>query len=180
LNTLFDDRADEEIVHQGEIKKILKNGKKPDRLLGLRVTGRLDKILNRTEGPQGNTIGDSITTCPFRDGCEPLLFPFLVVEAKSEKSADPFSKINLQTGFAIRALLELQRTLANATVDNRQSGMMPLVWFLSSKGEIWRLSGAYVEETKLASEPNYVSRHPSTESWKLIVASVYWNSGTGI
>ena len=160
MNPLFDDRADEEIEHESQIEKILKKGKRPDRLLGLRVTGRLDRILNQTEGPQEDSIGNSIKTSPFRDGCEPLLFPFLVLEAKSEKSTDAFSKINLQTGFAIRALLELQRNLIQATIDNRQSGMKPLVWFLSYKGEVWRLSGAYVEETKATSEPNYVSRGP--------------------
>lgn len=158
MNPLFDDRADEEIEHESEVEKILKKGKKPDRLLGLRVTGRLDRILNQTEGPEGNLIGDSVKTSPFKDGCEPLLFPFLVLEAKSEKSPDAFSKINLQTGFAIRALLKLQRDLICATIENQHSGMTPLVWFLSYKGETWRLSGAYVEETKDASEPNYVGR----------------------
>ncbi|KIX06830.1 uncharacterized protein Z518_04806 [Rhinocladiella mackenziei CBS 650.93] len=153
LNPLFDDRADEEIEHPSEIEKILKIGKKPDRLIGLRVTRRLDRILNQTEGPQGDLIGDSIKTSPFKHGCQPLLFPFILLEAKSEKSPDAFSKINLQTGFAIRALLELQRNLAHATVENRQSGMKPLVWFLSYRGESWRLSGAYVEERE--AEPNY-------------------------
>ena len=160
MNQLFDDRAEEEVQHDSGIRNILKAGRKPDRMIGLRVTPKLDKILNRTEGPEGYTIGDSITTCPLKDNCEPLLFPFLVLEAKSEKSSNPFSKINLQTGFAINAMLKLQRNLFNASIENRQAAMMPLVWFLANKGEIWRISGAYVEETEVKSEPNFVSFNP--------------------
>ena len=125
----------------------------------------MDRILNQTEGLLGSTVGDSIKTCPLKDNCAPLLFPFLILEAKSEKSSDSFSKINLQTGFAIYALLKLQHGLTNASIANQEAGMMPLVWFLSSKGEIWRLSAAYVEETEVEAEQNYVGFCSSFQTW---------------
>ncbi|KIW91594.1 uncharacterized protein Z519_07561 [Cladophialophora bantiana CBS 173.52] len=155
LNLLFDDRADEVIQYEEKIQKILQKGIKPDRLIGLRVTTRLDRILKETEGPDGNLVGESIRTTPIRDDSRPLLFPFLLLEAKSEKSSDGFSKIDSQSGFGLRNLLQLQRNLEHATIENRQSGMKPLVWYLAYRGEVWRLSGAYVEETNKDSEPNY-------------------------
>jgi hypothetical protein len=159
LNPLFGDRADEEIQYESEIEKILVKGKNPDRVIGLRITNRLDRILNETEGVAGEPVGDLIRTNPFKPGCKPLLFPFLVLEAKSEKSPDTFSKIDLQSGFAIRHLLQLQLGLRNATIANRQLGTQPLVWYLSNRGEVWRVSGAYVEVRGSTndSEPNYVS-----------------------
>lgn len=142
LNPLFDYRAEEGIEYESEIENILKTGKRPDRWPGLRATKRLERILDEAEGPDGGPVGNSIKTSPLKVNCQPLLFPFLVLEAKSEKSSDMCSKIPLQTSFAIRALLNVQRNLTHATIDNHQSAMKPLVWFLSSKGEIWRLSGA--------------------------------------
>ncbi|EXJ68816.1 uncharacterized protein A1O5_07747 [Cladophialophora psammophila CBS 110553] len=154
LNPLFDDRADVEIQYEEKIDKILRQGKRPDRVMGLRVTTRLDRILKETIGPMGKLVGESARMTSLK-GSIPLLFPFLILEAKSEKSADTFSKIDLQSGFAIRNLLQLQRDLARATSENQQYGMKPLVWYLAYKGEEWRVSGAYVEETNKDSGPNY-------------------------
>ncbi|KPI36824.1 uncharacterized protein AB675_11844 [Cyphellophora attinorum] len=144
---------------EAEIEQLLKNlkgtGKKPDRLFGLRVTKRLERILDDAEGPTGEPIRSFIRTSPLTANCQPLLFPFLVLEAKSEKSDDTFSKIRLQTSFSIRALLKLQRDLASAVFEQQQPVMKPLVWFLSNKGEVWRLAGAYVQETKDVTRPNY-------------------------
>ncbi|OQV09476.1 hypothetical protein CLAIMM_13594 [Cladophialophora immunda] len=155
LNPLFDDRADEEIQYEDEIRTKLAKGKKPDRVVGLRLTKRLDRILHETEGREGDLIADSIRTTPFQPSMKPLLFPFLLIEAKSEKSPDAFSKIDAQSGFALRSLLQLQRDLLHASAENRQSGVEPLVWYLAYRGEQWRLSGAYVEEKQHASRPNY-------------------------
>ncbi|KAH0829784.1 hypothetical protein FOPE_10126 [Fonsecaea pedrosoi] len=155
LNPLFDDRADEEIQYENEIRAKVTKGKKPDRIVGIRLTKRLDRILHETEGPDGNLIVDSIRTSPFKPFIKPLLFPFLLIEAKSEKSPDAFSKIDAQSGFALRNLLQLQRNLVHATAENRHSSVKPLVWYLAYRGEQWRLSGAYVEETKHESRPNY-------------------------
>jgi hypothetical protein len=103
LNPLFGDGADEEIQYESEIEKIVVKGKNPDRVIGLRITNRLDRILNETEGVAGEPVGDLIRTSPFKPGCKPLLFPFLVLEAKSEKCPDAFSKITSSLGspFAI-------------------------------------------------------------------------------
>lgn len=184
LNTIFDDRAEEHIKYEEKIEGMLKGrrAKQPDRIIGLRATKRIERILRDTEGVSGRPIGDSIDTSPFKvtaNPCEPLLFPFLILEAKSEKSSDAFSKICLQTGFAIRRLLNLQRGLINATLENRRSGTEPLVWFLANKGEDWRVYGAYIEETGGSGEPNYVSYFSSTLCLFLTLYSASWSFGPG-
>lgn len=80
---------------------------------------------------------------PFRKDGDPLLFPFLVLEAKSEKGADSFGLIEMQTAFCIRTLLKLQADLHVAVGEQTSCLGGPLVWFFASKGEEWRLSAAY-------------------------------------
>lgn len=133
-------------------------------MVGLRATKRIARLLYNTHTAEGMVLSDRVKMTPFKESLDPLLFPFLVLEAKSEKSSDAFSKIYLQTAFAIRALLNLQRDLANSTLENRQSSIQPLVWFLANRGEDWRVYGAYVETTGRDQEPNYVSGHSYTST----------------
>jgi hypothetical protein len=85
---------------------------------------------------------------PFRKDGDPLLFPFLVLEAKSEKGADSFGLIEMQTAFCIRTLLKLQADLHVAVGEQTSCLGGPLVWFFASKGEEWRLSAAYTASTE--------------------------------
>jgi hypothetical protein len=105
-----------------------KKRERPDRVLGLCVTKRLERLLlwsdDKRPSAGGKTIGESIKSSPFRSEGAPIIFPFLVIEAKSEKGRDGFSDIELQTAFTIRALLELQqdlRTLSMKLVNPRCS-----------------------------------------------------------
>ncbi|KIW14375.1 hypothetical protein PV08_07157 [Exophiala spinifera] len=155
LIDIFDDRTDETIQYEDEIKQVLDRGKRPDRVFGLRLTKRLERILDFTEGPDGKLVRELITTTPFQDSSRPLLFPFLYLEAKSEKSRDSFSKIDLQSGFALRNLLQLQHNLMHAAIENGEAHMVPLVWYLAYRGQHWHLAAAYVEEGTKDGEPNY-------------------------
>lgn len=147
---LFDFRAGEPIIHDNEITSELpKTSESPDRVYGLRMTSRLRKLLQNSQDQRpssgGKTIGESIKTTPYRFNGEHLIFPFLALEAKSEKSEDSSSAIELQTAFTIRTLLKLQQDLRDASSEVGRTGESPLVWFLQYRGEVWRVSAAFTE-----------------------------------
>jgi hypothetical protein len=149
------------MIHPQEVgDELPKKSEKPDRVYGLRRTKRLERLLLWSENKHtafgGKMIGDSIKSSPFRPDGEPIVFPFLIVEAKSEKAKDSFSDIEIQTAFSIRTLLQLQQDLRDAVgaQEHPDSDLRPLVWFLCYKGETWRVSAGYIERKKGVS--NYV------------------------
>lgn len=146
---LFDDRAQEAIIHDADLQAALPKKEEPDRVFGLRKTKRLDHLLRWTEDKRvsagGKMIGDSLRSTLFRPDGESIVFLFLVLEAKSEKGRDNFNDIETQTAFAVHALLTLQAELKNAAGEDSEWESGPLVWFLAYKGEQWRVSAAYIE-----------------------------------
>jgi hypothetical protein len=68
------------------------------------------------------------------------LFPFLILEAKSEKSSNGFNDIQTQTAFPILALLKLQEDLL-AQVPDGDVADGPLIWFFANRGDSWRVYG---------------------------------------
>ncbi|KAH8679385.1 hypothetical protein BGZ61DRAFT_457118 [Ilyonectria robusta] len=150
INPLFDDRVDEGIVYPPELQRDLPSREdRPDRVYGLRVTSRLERLLlNAEENPiasKANSTNDGLRSSPFKVDGDPIVYPFLIIEAKSEKGADSFTDIQVQTAFAIRELLSLQEELAQAAGEGTEWDGGPLVWFLSYKGELWRVWAAYIE-----------------------------------
>lgn len=150
INPLFDDRVDEGIVYPPELQRDLPSREdRPDRVYGLRVTSRIERLLlNAEENPiasKANSTKDGLRSSPFKVDGDPIVYPFLIIEAKSEKGADSFTDIQVQTAFAIRELLSLQEELAQAAGEGTEWDGGPLVWFLSYKGEQWRVWAAYIE-----------------------------------
>lgn len=150
MSLLFDDRAQEAIVHEAALQAgMQKKEEQPDRVYGLRRTKRLERLLSWTEDKRveaaGKMIGESIQSTPFRPDGEPIVFPFLALEAKSEKGRDAFSDIETQTAFTIRSLLTLQEDLRRAAGEDSEWESGPLVWFLANKGEQWRVAAAYID-----------------------------------
>lgn len=150
INPLFDDRVDEGIVYPPELQRDLPSREdRPDRVYGLRVTSRIERLLlNAEENPiasKANSTKDGLRSSPFKVDGDPIVYPFLIIEAKSEKGADSFTDIQVQTAFAIRELLSLQGELAQAAGEGTEWDGGPLVWFLSYKGEQWRVWAAYIE-----------------------------------
>ncbi|KAF5676902.1 hypothetical protein FHETE_1964 [Fusarium heterosporum] len=142
ISPLFDDRAEEAIRYSGELRSELpKREDRPDRVYGLRVTERLSRLLQLVEDTK-----EGIKVSPFKSDGDPLVFPFLVIEAKSEKGSDSVSDTQVQTAFAIRELLSIQLQLTQAAEQDMDRDGGPLVWFLSYKGEQWRVSAAYVHD----------------------------------
>ncbi|KAF5254459.1 hypothetical protein FANTH_717 [Fusarium anthophilum] len=138
ISPLFDDRAEEAIIYSNELRAELpKREDRPDRVYGLQVTERLSRLLLAAE---------NVRSSPFRQDGEPLVFPFLVIEAKSEKGCDAFTDTQVQTAFAIRELLSIQSQLGQVAEEDTEWDAGPLVWFLSYKGEQWRVSAAYIHD----------------------------------
>ena len=96
--------------------------KRLDRVFGLSITGSFDQFRDRLA-----------RYSPF--SAKHTLFPFMVVEAKSEKSESGFHDIEQQTALSIRTCLKIQIDLemeSNQVLD-------PLVWFFGFRGDEWRL-----------------------------------------
>jgi hypothetical protein len=113
----------------------------------------------------GELVLDLINVSPYSLEGEPLLFPFLFLEAKSGLSSDDWHSIKLQTCFPIRTALEIQRGLQAANGTSTKWEARPLVWFLMSKGEDWRLCSAFTTEDAGGNQSDNkmpcVSRTPS-------------------
>ncbi|KAF5599882.1 hypothetical protein FPANT_2987 [Fusarium pseudoanthophilum] len=138
ISPIFDDRAEQGMVCSPALQvELQKREVRPDRVYGLQATKRFGRLLELTQGVRSN---------PFKPDGEPLIFPFLVIEAKSEKAGSSNSDIQLQTGFAIRELLMIQYELGEAAGEDGNWHGGPLVWFVSYRGEDWRVSAAYIHK----------------------------------
>ncbi|RDL40397.1 uncharacterized protein BP5553_00376 [Venustampulla echinocandica] len=157
INQLFDDRAEETIIQEEGLQAAMQKKEKPDRIYGLRKTSRLKRLLCETKDKRAV---ESIRSTPFRPGGESIVFPFLVLEAKSEKSRDGFGDIEAQTAFTIRQLLKLQEDLRRATRKDSKWESGPLVWFLANKGALWRVAAAHIEHK------NGVQYYRIVDLWK--------------
>lgn len=132
------------IIHDPLLRSQLPT-QKPDRVYGLQATSNFEKLLSsslpRIMGHDSDlTLGELVRSCPFIDDVEPLLFPFLILEAKSEKSCNGFSDIQTQTAFPILALLKMQQDLL-AQVPEGHRAERPLIWFFANRGDAWRVYG---------------------------------------
>ena len=90
---LFEERVEELVVHDASLGVI--PDQRPDRVLGLRETNNIRDLLEQRSQSHGddNTgkLRDIVPHTPFKPQPNPLLFPFLVVEAKSDTSKNSFS-----------------------------------------------------------------------------------------
>jgi hypothetical protein len=93
---------------------------------------------------EGQELRDILECSPFNEMRDQVLFPFLVLEAKSE-TGDSFDDVEIQTAFAIKKILDIQLKLQLATGERSQWQSGPLIWFLSNRGDDWRVAAAYVE-----------------------------------
>ncbi|KAM3066687.1 hypothetical protein ACMFMG_002397 [Clarireedia jacksonii] len=114
-NSLFDDRTQEAIIHDPLLRSQLPK-QEPDRVYGLQETNNFEKLLSTPvpsalDDEADVTLRELMRSSPFKDGVEPLHFPFLILEAKSGKSPSSFYEIQTQTAFPIFALLKLQEDL---------------------------------------------------------------------
>lgn len=168
LNKIFIDRAQDSVIHNHELMKKLPKGEQPDRVYGLRQTRNFEDMLY---APHENNrlVRDVIHPSPLSEEGHPLLFPFLVVEAKSSKSSDDWHSIKLQTAFPIYTFLEVQQCLQKATGQRSKWKAEPLVWFLMNKGEDWVLCAACREDH---AAPQALNISPET----VRLFQLYWSN----
>jgi len=142
------------------VAKILsKKFQKPDAVFGLRQTRNFENLLNDNEkqglelhgeetpeGRQVHEILDLVTMAqPLNQRGDELLFPFLVLEAKSGSSDSDWHAIQMQTAFPIKTFLDAQNRLKVATGQQSKWESGPLVWFFANRGRDWKVSVAYIE-----------------------------------
>lgn len=167
---------------QSENNKKRKKGKgkelperKPDRVYGLRQTVAFEDLLNKPAGiVQDKVAGDCIATSisaadlsnneerlvrnlvqasPFHRRGDPLLFPFLILEAKVEEGRG-FTNCGVQTSLPIWTLLQGQEQLTELGGPWDELGG-PLVWYIAYLGDNWRISGCFIANDK--GQKSYVS-----------------------
>ncbi|KAH8700712.1 hypothetical protein BGW36DRAFT_447513 [Talaromyces proteolyticus] len=150
INMIFSDRAEAAIKHDPplKIKKPKKNEQEselPDRVYGLRKTEKFSLLMNSAAvRDPSRRLRDMIEMSPFAEEREPLLFPFLILEAKSSKQGDT-AAVEMQTAFCIRRILKLQHDLKEATGSESCWKTGPLLWFFASYGERWKVSSCFVK-----------------------------------
>src|SRR6266498_4986773 len=115
---LFSSRLQETVYQLGQTNSGSYNPRKqPDRVHGLQRTSNFESLLQEPyahDEPQQNRrlIEDVVkTSMNVENGGEPILFPFLVLEAKGEKSPQNFEHMEIQTAFPIKNALQLQYDL---------------------------------------------------------------------
>jgi len=131
------------IILEQHVEKLLdKLKKKPDLIVGLRQPAALKDVFDALTI---NGAQSDLRCSPFRISEDPVIFPFLILEAKAEQSSDGFHDAHIQTAFPILALLKLQEGVrAKATCS--PSDQRPLVWYFASRGDYWRVYGGYVTD----------------------------------
>ncbi|KAL1592242.1 hypothetical protein SLS60_011319 [Paraconiothyrium brasiliense] len=151
------DAIESKIFERFDVEVACKNYRKsnrkqrPDRIHGLRRTEDIDTHLQSlyTHNDQlaSNTVVEDVIDISLHhdNGGSQLLFPFLVVEAKSEKGASTFEQMELQTCFPIQNCLQLQLELLETQGNTIDVPGGPLVWYFAYRGEDWRLYAGHVE-----------------------------------
>ena len=141
--------------------------KLPDRIHGLQSTKNLDELLqqyynaqSQYESQSSQRLADVLqVSCNPDQGGRPLLFPFLVMEAKSLKGGSNFDEIEIQTALPIRNHLKVQHELQHFESNKMEVPGGPLVWFFANVGEMWRVYGCYI--TRSGDEPQLCWVSPS-------------------
>ncbi|KAI9696320.1 MAG: hypothetical protein M1820_008162 [Bogoriella megaspora] len=140
LPSIFSNKSDERVLHRdSDLQGVSldQKYKRPDLVVGLSMTASFRDCL----GPLATE-----KYSPFTDGY--TCFPFLVVEAKSEKGGPGFEAIERQSALTIRSCLKLQVDLEK---DSGNELLHPLVWFIGFQGDDWRLYCAVpkADETRI-------------------------------
>lgn len=182
INMLFSNRAEAAIKHYPALEIAaqpgrLKKYEAPDRVYGLKQTDNFKILLDSTDSRSlmtstRRTLRETIEYSPFGPEGEPLLYPFLIMEAKPSNSAGR-AEVDMQTAFCIKRLLKLQYDLRAATGDDTQWSTGPLVWFLNWRGESWDISAGFPEtqpDINVNPEIYYVSDSHYPDTWGSITA----------
>jgi hypothetical protein len=161
---IFSDRAETSIHYEpgfftGPYGRPTKKYEQPDRVYGLVQTENFKVLLDSADkrAPLDEDIRilrHTLEVSPFKRDREPLLFPFLIMEAKSDTVGDS-AAVEMQTAFCIRRLLMLQDGLRAATGEESLWQAGPLVWFFAYHGHEWSIMASFIDYVG-GSIPSYV------------------------
>jgi hypothetical protein len=152
---IFSDRAETSIHYQPPLpirsrSKGYKKYEQPDRVYGLIETQNIKTLLDspyqRTTDSQVKQLRDLLEVSPFKGDRKPLLFPFLLLEAKSATVGDS-AGVEMQSAFTIHRLLKVQDELRAATRVDSMWATGPLVWFFGWHGQDWYVKGSFIDYT---------------------------------
>ncbi|KAL5341914.1 hypothetical protein BJX70DRAFT_405308 [Aspergillus crustosus] len=156
VNEIFSDRAETAVHYEPSLpiqvgRRSKKKYELPDRVYGLNETRNLTQLLasTNTRAPVDSDlrlIRDTIEASPFKSDRTPLLFPFLLLEAKSDQVGDS-AGAEMQSAFALRRLLCIQDELRAATGTESTWQTGPFVWFLENHGDQWFVKGSFVDDS---------------------------------
>jgi hypothetical protein len=149
VSLIFEDLVEEVVFLDARLRELPKK-KIPDRIFGLKVTKNIEEVITEIAASE-----QGWECTPFGSAANPPIFPFLLLEAKSDSSRNGFHDIQTQTAFPIRRILNLQREL-QSKMQNAAGGPQPLVWFLGNRGSEWKVYGCYTNTTTKGG-PQYVS-----------------------
>jgi hypothetical protein len=107
--------------------------------MGLKTTNSVAFFQNEFDSRHS---GCRLRHSPFRKSG--LVYPFILVESKSEENSPGFEAIQRQSAFPLREFLRLQQKLQQTSGQP----LDPLVWFFSYQADEWRLSAAVVNDGK--------------------------------
>ncbi|KAF4184210.1 hypothetical protein CNMCM7927_008210 [Aspergillus lentulus] len=130
------DRSGTPFLYHSEDRRLLEQGvsqRHPDRIIGLEHTASLKQLLPSSQ---------SLRHSPFADGH--VSYPFVLIEAKSEKGSPGFESVERQSAFPLRTLLKLQQDLQQVN----HIPISPLVWFMANQGDEWRVYACIVDGTR--------------------------------
>ena len=148
--------------------------RRPDRVYGLRQTSNFEErlsspaktvldgasedaitaLLGTVDAGEELLVQDFIHATPFHQRGDPLLFPFLILEAKSEDGRG-HRNCGIQTSLPIWAVLKGQERLVELSGNLDELGG-PFIWYIHYLGDSWRVSGCYT--TIVKGKRVYVSR----------------------
>jgi hypothetical protein len=151
-NKVFADRADDVIVHRELARNELRD-RKPDRVYGLQRKRSFEDLIRKAK---------KLETTPFKGKDDSVIFPFLVAEAKTDRGGS-WDSCERQIAFPIWRLLSLQEGLAVESGEGFKEQGGPLVWFLASKGEDWRVYCCYTGQPA-DQRSSYVSSIPRLQA----------------
>jgi len=123
--------------------------RRPDRIVGFQETRSLERRLDSIAQWLPNagvtkTIRETTEYTVLNSKGGQLLFPFLVIEAKSENGFG-FGVCRRQTALPIWKMLRIQKELQSQSKRNLEYGG-PLVWYIAYRGKEWRLYACYTVE----------------------------------
>lgn len=80
---LFEDLADELVIHRGEATEL--GQRKPDRVYGLQQTKHIERLIGRVTHTIQANDRDQLNHTPFGDRRNPIIYPLLISESKIER-----------------------------------------------------------------------------------------------